>query len=1012
MNSSRRTSRGQLFVSILLVCGIASAALGQASNPAPLNLPASQNWGTANFTTLPVGFAAWNGLSGATINTQALAQSSAPTADATISGSAPTNGGAGGCYGYAAASDARFAVSCSSNATNGVDQLAMALNTLGQSGITLTYDLINVINNTRLVGVVCQYRVGTSGVWTTLTGTGNPYTQSGGTVGDVTHASITLPAAAENQAVVQIRWAVWRGTASGNSSAFAVDNISVTATGGGPAVASLTFSGGPTYGLDETATATVTLNAAPADTATVDVSSGAFATVPVTITAPNTSGTAEVIMDSAGNFTAMAAAVSGCTGSATSASFTVTGTPTAGFAATGDNVIDDSTGNSNGYVDPGESGVALTIQIINIGTADATGVSGTLSSLTGTVTVTTATRSYPDLAISAGGDNILPFVVSASPSVVCGNPINLQLSVTSAQGSSTIPLTLIACPPSGGQYDPPADYYLTATGTGATLKAALHNITSKNYWNGFLSSSTHNVHSYDDARTGLQITDVDPGNPANLILIYTGVSVPKVWDSGTTWNREHQWPDSLGINGTSPAYGDLHHLRPCNPSVNSSRGNKSFGIGGNYWDPDHGLACRGRVARTTFYMNTRYNGTAPNPSLNLVLVNGDPSTSNQLGDLATLITWHFAYPVDEAERRRNQVVFSNVLNPTYYQGNRNPYIDHPEYVWAIYGTSPNDSTLYLGGSIPPDGISTVNVDLGRMIVNGPAQPSQVLTLNKSGTTPTTYDVTLSGAATSNAAGPRQAFVGGPGSRSFNAGLSSSTSTPGLKSGTITIRNTDLTSATTGKGAADGVDTVSITETVLDHSNASFTAAADLNTLTIDFGSVAIGSGPHTQPVTIYDFVGTPGFTAALRLTAVAPAGEVGVLHTDIAPFTSLAAGTGATFTATLDPNAAAGTHQSTYTLSVADEALPGWTAGTPLVLTLTAQLTSGATICRGDTNCDGQISYADINPFVQALGNLSAWQAAYPTCPWQNCDINADGVISYADINPFVQNLGSPGPCP
>ena len=69
-------------------------------------------------------------------------------------------------------------------------------------------------------------------------------------------------------------------------------------------------------------------------------------------------------------------------------------------------------------------------------------------------------------------------------------------------------------------------------------------------------------------------------------------------------------------------------------------------------------------------------------------------------------------------------------------------------------------------------------------------------------------------------------------------------------------------------------------------------------------------------------------------------------------------------------------------------------------------------ICRGDTNCDGTISYGDINPFVLALNNLSAWQAQFPGCPWQNCDVNDDGVISYADINPFVLALGSPGPCP
>ena len=73
---------------------------------------------------------------------------------------------------------------------------------------------------------------------------------------------------------------------------------------------------------------------------------------------------------------------------------------------------------------------------------------------------------------------------------------------------------------------------------------------------------------------------------------------------------------------------------------------------------------------------------------------------------------------------------------------------------------------------------------------------------------------------------------------------------------------------------------------------------------------------------------------------------------------------------------------------------------------------SGTTVCRGDTNCDGVISFADINPFVQAVGSLSAWQAAYPSCPWQNCDINADGVVSFADINPFVAAVGTPGPCP
>jgi hypothetical protein len=59
----------------------------------------------------------------------------------------------------------------------------------------------------------------------------------------------------------------------------------------------------------------------------------------------------------------------------------------------------------------------------------------------------------------------------------------------------------------------------------------------------------------------------------------------------------------------------------------------------------------------------------------------------------------------------------------------------------------------------------------------------------------------------------------------------------------------------------------------------------------------------------------------------------------------------------------------------------------------------------GDLNCDGVISYADINPFVLLLSNQSQWQTQHAGCPWQNGDCNNDGVVSYADINPFVALL-------
>jgi hypothetical protein len=82
----------------------------------------------------------------------------------------------------------------------------------------------------------------------------------------------------------------------------------------------------------------------------------------------------------------------------------------------------------------------------------------------------------------------------------------------------------------------------------------------------------------------------------------------------------------------------------------------------------------------------------------------------------------------------------------------------------------------------------------------------------------------------------------------------------------------------------------------------------------------------------------------------------------------------------------------------------GFTPGLDITGTLSG--TAAVPSTRGDANCDGVISYADINPFVKALDSLSRWQAEYPTCPWQNLDMSCDGVISYADINPFVALLG------
>ncbi len=65
--------------------------------------------------------------------------------------------------------------------------------------------------------------------------------------------------------------------------------------------------------------------------------------------------------------------------------------------------------------------------------------------------------------------------------------------------------------------------------------------------------------------------------------------------------------------------------------------------------------------------------------------------------------------------------------------------------------------------------------------------------------------------------------------------------------------------------------------------------------------------------------------------------------------------------------------------------------------------TVGQIICRGDCDCDGDIDFDDINPFVAALGGATP-------CSFDNCDVDGNGQINFDDINPFVAVIGQPCP--
>jgi len=519
------------------------------------------------------------------------------------------------------------------------------------------------------------------------------------------------------------------------------------------------------------------------------------------------------------------------------------------------------------------------------------------------------------------------------------------------------------------EFDPPANYYDAATGTGATLNAQLTTI----------MSTGHILRSYGDFRYSAAITDADPDFAGNILLVYNRASVPATWDAGTTWNREHVWPDSLqpqnASNGATGAIADPHMLRPANPSINSSRGNKPYGLdsttgdfgavtGGYYYPGD---ADKGDLARTLFYAATRWS------SLGFTLVEGTPS-GIQMGDLSSLINWNYLDVPDTFERGRNQKVFSQSLNPSYYTNNRNAYVDHPEYVWSVFVDQLNDSQISIdGGAFDGSGGTSLDVDFGRVFVGSAAPAAQEFTLNKSGFDGTYYEVTTAGDATSSLSGRFNAFRNDQAdSKSITVGLNVGTETAGLKSGTVTIDNLDVTTgAGTGHGANDADDSFNVSLAVLDHAQPSFDSESELTSRLYDFGSVVQGSIAPTFSFDVFNYGVLPAFTADLDFDNVVATGDSDVLTanlSELAGTLSLGGGASQEFAAMIDTTVP-GEYAATYTISFSDEDLAGALTKT-LTLTLVGDVVSAD--LPGDYNEDHVVDAADYTMWRNNLGSTLA----------------------------------------
>lgn len=263
------------------------------------------------------------------------------------------------------------------------------------------------------------------------------------------------------------------------------------------------------------------------------------------------------------------------------------------------------------------------------------------------------------------------------------------------------------------------------TSSPSQLRCSLHE-TIKNHTAYPYSGGTTNTWSI------LEIADEDPNAPGRILDVYRNRSYLKGSEragtgTGLTYNREHTWPNSLGF-GTATGdkglpyspYTDTHMLYLSDATWNADRGNKPYadcslasgcgervteannGFGGgsgvypgnSNWvkGPDGNSGSfevwghrKGDVARAVMYMAIRYEGGIDQngqgePDLELtddrsriVITSASPA---YMGLMSTLLAWHQADPPDARERERNEVIYS-------FQGNRNPFIDHPE--WATSG---------------------------------------------------------------------------------------------------------------------------------------------------------------------------------------------------------------------------------------------------------------------------------------------------------------------------------------
>ena len=263
----------------------------------------------------------------------------------------------------------------------------------------------------------------------------------------------------------------------------------------------------------------------------------------------------------------------------------------------------------------------------------------------------------------------------------------------------------------------PTGYYNTATGTGYVLKTQLKNIITAGHidrgysslWNLYSNTAFRDT-NYENDGSLLDMYSENPAGPDPYNFTSSAQQCGSYSSEGDCYNREHIIPQAFFDNvATDPMKNDPFHVAPVDGKVNGLRDNFPYGkvnspnsttLNGSKLGPNvnSGYSAgytstvfeplddfKGDIARSIFYFVTRYEDSMSSFFNACTVVSKnmfDGTNSNAFSPtfLNILITWNILDPVSAKEIAKNNAIYT-------YQGNRNPYIDHPEYICQIWATA-------------------------------------------------------------------------------------------------------------------------------------------------------------------------------------------------------------------------------------------------------------------------------------------------------------------------------------